>query len=134
MAILGALSPMGTTDGGGFPAVFGVFVFLILVMFVVGITVAIYKFSQTRQMAMKKGATQGEATVLAMSGPVGTAAAFVAANPSSPSSSPSSFGGSSFGGPASAEARIREVRGLQAKGLISLEQAEARVDEILKGI
>jgi hypothetical protein len=123
--MLGELSPMGTTDGGGLPVVFGLFVFLFLVMFVVSITVAIYKFSQTRQMAMKKGATQGEATVLAMSGPVGTAAAFVASNPSNRSSST---------GPASAEARIREVRTLQAKGLITTEQAEARVDEILKGI
>jgi hypothetical protein len=124
-AFVAELSPMGTTDSGGFPAIFSIFIFLFLVMFVVSITVGIYKFSQTRQMAMKKGATQGEATVLAMSGPVGTAAAFVAANQSSPSS-PSR--------PPSAEDRIREVRALQAKGLITTEQADARVDEILKGI
>jgi predicted lipid-binding transport protein (Tim44 family) len=123
-AILGEHSPLGTNDSSGLPAVAGVFIFLFLVLFVVSIVVAIFRFSQTRQMALKKGATQGEATVLAMSGPVGTAAAFVAANPSNHSSS----------GPASAEARIREVRALQAKGLITTEQAEARVDEILQGM
>jgi hypothetical protein len=84
---------------------------------VVSIVVAVYKFSQTRQMAMKRGATEGEATVLAMSGPIGAAAAYVAP-----------------GAPQSSEARITEVRALQAKGLISAEQAETRVAEILKGI
>jgi hypothetical protein len=52
------------------------------------------------------------------------AAAFVASAP----------GGQPGQGPASAETRIREVRALQSKGLITPEQAEARVDEILKGI
>ena len=125
LAILGEVSPVPLGGGSdGVPAVFGIFIFLFIVMFVVSIVFAIYRFSQTRQMAMKKGATEGEATVLAMSGPVGTAAAFVAPNPA----------GHPGQGPASAETRIREVRSLQAKGLITPEQAETRVDEILKGI
>ena len=124
-AILGELSPAPLGGGSdGIPAIFGVVVFLFLVLFVLGVTLAIYRFSQTRQMAMKKGATVGESIVLAMSGPVGTAAAFVAPNPA----------GQAGQGPASAETRIREVRALQAKGLITPEQADSRVDEILKGI
>jgi predicted lipid-binding transport protein (Tim44 family) len=124
-AILGELSPAPLGGGSdGVPAVFGIFVFIFLVVFVLSIVFAIYRFSQTRQMAMKKGATEGEATVLAMSGPVGTAAAFVAPNPADHLGQ----------GPASAETRIREVRALQSKGLISPEQAEARIEEILKGI
>jgi len=124
-AIIGEL-PAAPLGGGndGVPAVFGIFIFIFLVVFVLSITLAIYKFSQTRQMAMKKGASEGEATVLALSGPVGTAAAFVAPNPA----------GHPGQGPASTETRIREVRALQSKGLITPEQAEARVDEILKGI
>jgi hypothetical protein len=125
LSILGDVSPAPLGGGhDGVPAVFGIFVFLFLVVFVLAITLAIYRFSQTRQMARKKGATEGEALVLAMSGPVGTAAAFVAPTP----------GGQPGQGPASAETRIREVRALQSKGLITPEQAEARVDEILKGI
>ena len=102
----------------GPPAIFGVFVFIFIVVFIVSIGTAIFKFSKTRQMALEKGASQNEATAVALSGDIGTAAAYVkppeAQRP--------------------ATERVREVRELQAQGLITEAQADQRVAEILRSI
>lgn len=102
------MDPQQASDGlSAFFVLFGV-------LFLVAIGVSIFKFSQTRQMALKKGATESEATALALSGDIGTAASFVKSG--------------------STEQRVREVRHLQSQGLISHEQAEARVAEILREV
>ncbi len=100
------------------PAIFGVFVFIFIVVFIVSVTTAIFKFSKTRQMALEKGASENEATAVALSGDIGTAAAYVK-RPDAPRP---------------AAARVREVRDLQAQGLITEAQAEARIAEILRSI
>lgn len=98
----------GSGDMGGFIALF-------VIVALLAIGTSIFKFSQTRQMALKKGATESEATALALSGDVGTAASFVKNDDSN-------------------EERIREVRHLQQQGLITVEQAEQRVAEILREV
>jgi competence protein ComGC len=100
------------------PAIFGIFVFMFIVVFIVSVTTAIFKFSKTRQMALEKGASENEATAVALSGDIGTAAAYVK-KPAAPRP---------------AAERVREVRDLQAQGLITEAQAEARVAEILRSI
>jgi hypothetical protein len=102
----------------GTPAIFGVFVFIFIVVFVVAVATSIFKFSKTRQMALEKGASENEATAVALSGDLGTAAAYVKQSaPARP-----------------ATERVREVRELQAQGLITEAQADARVAEILRTI
>jgi hypothetical protein len=102
----------------GPPAIFGVFVVIFFVVLVVSITTAIFKFSKTRQMALEKGASENEATAVALSGDIGTAAAYVKQPaPARP-----------------ATERVREVRELQAQGLITEAQADARIAEILRTI
>jgi len=91
------------------------FFVLFAIAAVASIVVGIFKFSQTREMAMKKGATESEATAVALSGDLGTVASFVKGGPST-------------------EERIREVRHLQTEGLITAEQAEQRIAEILREV
>lgn len=93
------------------------FMVLFFIAFIAVIGISIFKFSQTRQMAMKKGASEAEATAVALSGDVATAATFLKSD-----------------APKSAEERIREVRSLHSQGLITAEQAERRVEEILRGV
>lgn len=93
------------------------FMIIFFVIFAVAIGVSIFKFSQTRQMALKKGASEAEATAVALSGDVATAATFLKGE-----------------APRSTEERIREVRSLQEQGLITSEQADQRVAEILRGV
>lgn len=99
----------------GMPGFMSAFFVIFGIVFVIGIFVSIFKFSQTREMAMKKGATESEATAVALSGDLGTVASFVK-------------------GSGSTEDRIREVRHLQTQGLITAEQAEQRVAEILRDV
>ena len=73
--VSGTVAPMPQDQG--MPAIFGVFVFIFIVVFIVSVTTAIFKFSKTRQMALEKGATENEATAVALSGDIGTAAAYV---------------------------------------------------------
>lgn len=107
-------------DSGGMPAIMGVFFAIFVIVAIASIVLSLVKFSRTRQMAMGKGATDAEATAIALSGDVGTAAAFI-----KPAQGPQ--------GRSSAE-RIGEVRSLQSGGLITAEQAETRIAEILRGI
>lgn len=100
-------------DMGGFAVIFVLF-------FVFAIGATIFKFTQTRQMALKKGATEAEATAIAMSGDVGTAASFVK-HDTPDTERPAS-------------ARIAEVRSLLDQGLITQDQADARISEILRSI
>jgi hypothetical protein len=81
-------------------------------------------------MAIRKGATGAEATAVALSGDLGTTAAFYKSGASGTAHRPPP---TSETGRSAAD-RIREVRSLEAQGLITAEQAEARVDEILKGV
>ena len=112
----GTLMGPGDTDTG-MPAIIGFFFFVFIVVVIVSIVVALLKFSRTRQMAIDKGATEDEALAVALSGDVGTAAAFVKPATARP-----------------AAERVREVRALQTQGLITDAQAEQRVAEILKSI
>jgi hypothetical protein len=71
-------------------------------------------------MALRKGASEREANVVALSGDLGTAAAYVKPPTGAVTRTP--------------EERIREVRDLRAKELITAEQAEQRVAEILRSV
>ncbi len=110
------MAPDGTDTG--MPAIMGVFFFIFVVVLIVSVVMAAIKFSRTRQMALDKGASENDALAVALSGDVGTAAAFVK---SAPTSRPTAD-------------RVREVRELQSQGLITEEQAESRIAEILKSI
>jgi hypothetical protein len=111
--------------GPGIPSGF-IIIFVLFFLFAIG--TSIFKFSQTRQMAMKKGATEAEATAIAMSGDVGTAASFV----KHPERSTPLDDDASDERPAAA--RIAEVRSLVQQGLITQEQADTRIAEILRSI
>ena len=102
------------TPDSGMPGIMSAFFVIFGIVFVISIFVGLFKFSQTREMAMKKGASESEAPAVALSGDLGTIASFVK-------------GGSPT------EDRIREVRHLQSQGLISAHQADQRVEEILRG-
>ena len=107
----------GDTDSG-MPAIIGIFFFIFIVVTIVAITMSVVKFTRTRQMAIDKGATDSEALAVALSGDVGTAAAFVKpATANRP-----------------AAERVREVRELQSQGLITEAQADIRIAEILRTI
>mgnify|MGYP003389010900 CR=1 FL=1 len=99
----------------GMPGFMTAFFVIFGIVFVISIFVGLFKFSQTREMAIKKGATESEATAVALSGDLGTVASFVK-------------------GVSSTEDRIREVRHLQEQGLITAQQAEQRVAEILRDV
>lgn len=118
--LISQLAPMDNGSDSGLPGIFGAFFAIFILMFIGGIVLSVVKFSRTRQMAMDKGATDAEATAIALSGDVGTAAAFIKPGAQTP--------------PKSSAERITEIRSLQTQGLISPEQAQTRIDEILRGI
>ena len=95
---------------------------IFVLVFIVAIAVTIVKFATTRNMALKKGADPTEATVMALSGDVGTAATFL--KPDQPTSPHQP----------TVEERIRKVHDLEAQGLITSEQAKERIATILSEI
>jgi hypothetical protein len=110
---------------------------LLMVLILVGLLVAaiaflVYKVLATRELAKRNGASDKDATTIALfGGDVGTAAAYL--RPGMPGSN----GGPTVTSAAptrSVEERAREVRALEQQGLISTEQANARIDEILREV
>ncbi len=123
----------GPPDG-----IFTAFIVLFVLVFVVMIIGSIVRYTATRNMAKRRGASDADASTMALfGGEVGTAAVYLKNGSQSPAptmaqSSPSS---PAPAGPSrSVEDRVREVRELEAKGLITAEQATARVDEILRSV
>ena len=106
---------------------------LLMVLILVGLLVAaiaflVYKVLATRELAKRNGASDKDATTLALfGGDVGTAAAYLkpAVAGEAPSATPAPV--------ATKEELIVELRDLEAKGLITNEQVERRVEEILRG-
>ncbi|MEX1105632.1 MAG: hypothetical protein WEB78_05485 [Ilumatobacteraceae bacterium] len=111
---------------------FASLVFVLLMAALVGF--AAWKIVATRRLAQRNGASDADATTLAVfGGPVGTAAAYLKP----------AVGGQTAAAAAAAaadtlpmtrEQLITEVRDLEAKGLITTDQAERRVDEILRSV
>ena len=104
------------------------FIFVFICIFVGLIGFAIYKVLATRELAKRNGASDKDATTLALfGGDVGTAAAYLkpAVAGEAPSATPAPV--------ATKEELIVELRDLEAKGLITNEQVERRVEEILRG-
>ena len=120
------------SDQPGFGAIGGLFIFVFICIFVGSIGFAIYRVLATRELAKRNGASDKDATTLALfGGDVGTAAAYL--RPGMPGSN----GGPTITSAAptkSVEERAREVRALEQQGLISTEQANARIDEILRDV
>lgn len=113
--------------GVGVMFVLAVLFFLLLMAALVGF--AAWKIVATRRLAQRNGASDADATTLAVfGGPVGTAAAYLKP----------AVGGQAAQAvvttPMTREELIVEVRDLEAKGLITAEQAERRVDEILRTV
>jgi hypothetical protein len=107
---------------------FATVVFLLLMAALVGF--AAWKIVATRRLAQRNGASDADATTLAVfGGTVGTAAAYL-----KPAVEGQGSAASIVTSPMTREELIVEVRDLEAKGLITPEQAERRVDEILRSI
>jgi hypothetical protein len=115
-------------DTGEFIAFgFATVVFLLLMASLVGF--AAWKIVATRRLAQRNGASDADATTLAVfGGTVGTAAAYLKPAVGGHATQPVTAS------PMTREELITEVRDLEAKGLITPEQAERRVDEILRSI
>lgn len=103
---------------------FGLFAFLFFALFLAAVGVAVFRVVRTRRMALDTGASSHDALALALSGTVGTAAAYVKA-PSERATAPVQR---------TAASRIEEVRALQQQSLITEAQAEQRIGEILAEI
>ena len=111
----------------GFP---GEFIALFVLVVVIAVVVSIVRYTATRDMAKRRGASDEDASTIALfGGEVGTAAAYLRDGNQSSPVEPAPAGPSR-----SVEERVREVRELEAKGLITAEQATARVDEILRSV
>jgi hypothetical protein len=115
-------------DTGEFIAFgFATVVFLLLMASLVGF--AAWKIVATRRLAQRNGASDADATTLAVfGGTVGTAAAYLKPAVGGQATQPVAAS------PMTREELITELRDLEAKGLITPEQAERRVDEILRSI
>ena len=124
----GEFPPM--PDSPGFPGFPGEFVALFVLFVVIAVVVSIVRYTATRDMAKRRGASDQDASTIALfGGEVGTAAVYLKDGAQSPPAARAPTG------PArSVEERVREVRELEAKGLITAEQATARVDEILRSV
>ena len=107
-------------DASGTPAIFELIMVVFVVVAIASVGTAVYKFAATRQIAIEKGASPSTATALALSGDIGTAAAYV--------------GEGTTTTPTTSADRVREVRELERHGLITSGQAEARIAEILRSI
>ncbi|MEN9644664.1 MAG: hypothetical protein RL238_1333 [Actinomycetota bacterium] len=103
---------------------FGFFAFVFFVLFLLAVGIAVFRVVRTRRMALDTGASSHDALALALSGTVGTAAAYV----KSPTERPAEPA------PRTAASRIEEVRSLQQQSLITEAQAEQRIGEILAEI
>ena len=103
---------------------------LMMVVFVVAVIGSIVGYVAKRDMAKRRGASDADASTMALfGGDVGTAAVYLKDGSQSPAPTPAPAG------PArSVEERVREVRSLETEGLITAEQATARVDEILRSV
>jgi hypothetical protein len=126
-----AESVISPTDEFGPPdGIFTAFIVLFVLVFVVMIIGSIVRYTATRNMAKRRGASDADASTMALfGGEVGTAAVYLKDGAQSPPAARAPTG------PArSVEERVREVRELEAKGLITAEQATARVDEILRSV
>jgi Mn2+/Fe2+ NRAMP family transporter len=127
--MLGAESSMYEYHDGGVGLMFVVAVLFFLAMMTAIVGFAAWKIVATRRLAQRNGASDADATTLAVfGGTVGTAAAYLkpaVAGPGAPAVTAA---------PATREDLITEVRDLEAKGLITPEQADRRVDEILRGV
>ncbi|MFM2079256.1 MAG: hypothetical protein RJA49_3146 [Actinomycetota bacterium] len=132
MGAAGSIAELGPepTMDTGMPGIIGVFFFLFVLVCIGVVVLSVVKFKATRDMAIRKGATSTEATAVALSGDLGTTAAFY--KPGAVGTAPAPAAPAST--TRSAADRIREVRSLEAQGLITAEQAEARVGDILKGV
>jgi hypothetical protein len=115
---------------GWIDSAFTVFIVLFVLMILGSIVVAIVRYTATRDMAKRRGASDADASTMALfGGEVGTAAVYLKDGAQSSPVEPAPAGPSR-----SVEERVREVRELEAKGLITAEQATARVDEILRSV
>lgn len=127
-----------TDDFGPPDGIFTAFIVLFVVVFVVMIIGSIVRYTATRNMAKRRGASDADASTMALfGGEVGTAAVYLkdASQMPGPTTTVSVPAVPAAAGPArSVEERVREVRELETKGLITAEQATARVDEILRSV
>jgi len=108
----------------------GVMFVLTVIIFLMSALVAFaaWKIVATRRLAQRNGASDADATTLAVfGGTVGTAAAYL-----KPAVEGQGATAPIAASPMTREELITEVRDLEAKGLITAEQAERRVDEILR--
>jgi len=113
-------------QGVGVMFVLTVIIFLLLMSALVAF--AAWKIVATRRLAQRNGASDADATTLAVfGGTVGTAAAYL-----KPAVEGQGATAPIAASPMTREELITEVRDLEAKGLITAEQAERRVDEILR--
>lgn len=111
-------------DASGTPAFFELIMVVFVVVAIASVGTAVYKFAATRQIAIEKGASSSTATALALSGDIGTAAAYVGEGTIT----------APVTGARSSADRVREVRELERAGLITPGQAEARIAEIRRSI
>ena len=117
-------------DFGPPDGIFTAFIVLFVVVFVAMIGFSIWSIVATRKMAKRRGASDADATTLALfGGETGTAVAYAVKD-----ARPAPVVGPVEQSSTAVEQRIREVRELEAKGLITAEQATARVDEILRSV
>ena len=131
-----------TDDFGSPPGIFTAFIVLFVVVFVVMVIVmvigSIVRYTATRDMAKRRGASDADASTMALfGGGVGTAAVYLkdGSQMPGPTTAVSVPAVPAEAGPGrSVEERVREVRELETKGLITAEQATARVDEILRSV
>lgn len=121
-------------DFGPPDGLFTGFMVLMIVVLMVGVIGSIVGYVAKRDMAKRRGASDADASTMALfGGEVGTAAVYLkdGSQPAAPASAPTP----APAGPArSVEERVREVRSLETEGLITAEQATARVDEILRSV
>lgn len=123
---------------GWIDSAFTVFIVLFVLMILGSIVVAIVRYTAMRDMAKRRGASDADASTMALfGGEVGTAAVYLkdGSQMPGPTTAMSVPAAPAAASPArSVEERVREVRELEAKGLITAEQATARVDEILRSV
>lgn len=125
-------------DFGPPDGIFTAFIVVFVLVLVAGVITSIVRYTATRDMAKRRGASDADAATVALfGGEVGTAAVYLKDGQQTPAPT-AGLTTPAMSTPVapkrSVEERVREVRDLEAKGLITADQATARVDEILRSV
>ncbi|GAA1476012.1 hypothetical protein GCM10009623_04580 [Nocardioides aestuarii] len=99
----------------------------VTLMLVVAVASAVWRASTARRMARDAGMSEGDATAMALLTDDGLAATYTASSIRAGDDAPTAA-------PASAEARLSELRGLLDQGLVTQEEYDAARRRIIDGL